>query len=316
MKYNKKFNQIIEKLSQIEDEECQGIREEMMALLSIYKKKDKRLHRIIKLSDTQQMAMVELHEELHQYKTKLEQKVEKEIQKRMHQEELLFEKSRFVTIAEMMNAVAHQWTQPLNILSMQMNILSLEANKNNGVSPETIKHFKKDAFLQIRHLTDTLHNFRSFFKPIKESKPFFLEPMVQSVLMLIKEDLIKYAIEIEFHVKEDFQLKGHKNEFKHILLNLINNAKYAFLQNQISERKIQIIITGTDKKLQVIDNAGGIPLEIIDTIFDIHITSKGDAGTGIGLYMSQQIAHKHQGELYVKNTKNGAKFTFQLKDNK
>ena len=316
MKYNKKFNQIIEKLSQIEDEECQGIREEMMALLSIYRKKDKRLHRIIKLSDTQQMAMVELHEELHQYKTKLEQKVEKEIQKRIHQEELLFEQSRLVAIAEMMNAVAHQWTQPLNILSMQMNILSLEANKNNGVSPESIKRFKEDGFLQIQHLTDTLHNFRYFFKPIKESKPFFLKPMVQSVLMLIKEDLIKYAIEIELDVEEDFQLKGHENEFKHILLNLINNAKYAFLQNQIFERKIQIIITGTDKKLQVIDNAGGIPLNIIDTLFDIHVTSKGDAGTGIGLYMSRQIAQKHQGELHVKNTKNGAKFTFQLKDNK
>jgi C4-dicarboxylate-specific signal transduction histidine kinase len=314
MKYNKKFNQIIDKLSSIEDEECQNIREEMMTLFSIYKKKDKRLDRIIKLSDSQQMAIVELHEELESYKTQLEEKVAQEIQKRVAQEELLFEQSRLVAIAEMMNAVAHQWTQPLNILSMQMNILSLEANKNNGVSPETIKRFKEDGFLQIQHLTETLQNFRSFFKPIKAAKPFFLKPMVQSVLMLIKEELVKYAIEVSFEVEEDFEIQGHENEFKHILLNLINNAKYAFLEQKILNRKLHIKIDGKEKKLTVTDNAGGIPEEILDTLFEIHVTSKGDAGTGIGLYMSQQIAKKHQGFLSVANTKDGATFTFELKD--
>jgi len=314
MKYNKKFNQIIEKLSSLDNSGNQSIKEEITTLVNLYKKKDERLNKIIKLSDKQQMAILELHEELDSYKKHLEKKVEEEIQKRIAQEELLFEQSRLAAIAEMIDAVAHQWTQPLNILSMQIDILKLEANENNGVSPQIINRFKKDTFLQIRHLIDTLKNFRQFFTPIKEAKPFSVKNEIDSVLKLIKDEMIKYVIDIEVHADKDFRIIGNANEFKHIILNLISNTKYAFLKNNTKNRKITIKILGKERKLEFIDNAGGIPSNIIDRIFDIRVTTKGEEGTGIGLYMSAQIAKKHHGELLVENLPNGAKFTFELKD--
>jgi len=314
MIYNKKFEAIIEKLSKIEDDECQDIKSEMEVLAGLYRKKDARLNKIIKLSDKQQRAILELHEELDSYKNDLERKVEDEIKKRLVQEDLLLEQSRLASIAEMIDAVAHQWLQPINILSMQIDLLSLETQKNRGVTQKRVESFREDAFLQIHHLTDSLENFREFFKPIKKVQRFYLSSVLKSVLALIKDELEKYEINIEVNIDEDFQLQGNENEFKHILLNLINNSKYEFLQKKPTDRNIYISILGKEKRLEVLDNAGGIREDIIDRIFDMNISSKGKHGTGIGLYMSQKIAHKHNGLLSVENFKDGAKFIFTLKE--
>ena len=117
MKYNKKFNEILDSFVDMEDEEYKSI----TLLAELYKRKNDRLHKIIKLSDKQQMAILKLNEELDSYKNHLEEKVQEEIQRRKFQEELLFERSRLASIAEMIDAVAHQWVQPLNIISMQLN---------------------------------------------------------------------------------------------------------------------------------------------------------------------------------------------------
>lgn len=315
MIYNKKFEAIIDKLSHIEDDECQDIRKEMEILAELYRKKDKRLNKIIKLSDKQQMAILELHEELNSYKNDLELKVQEETEKRLLQEDLLLEQSRLASIAEMIDAVAHQWLQPINILSMQIDLLNLETQKNRGVAQKRVKDFREDTFMQIHHLTDSLENFRQFFRPIKELENFYVSDALESVLALIKDELEKYEIKIEIQKDEDFEVRGNKNEFKHILLNLINNSKYEFLQQKKRTRNVFINILGKEKKLEISDNAGGIDNDIIEKIFDMNVTSKGSEGTGIGLYMSQKIARKHNGELSAENFKDGAKFTFALKEN-
>jgi signal transduction histidine kinase len=314
MKYNKKFDFVIDKLSKVDSEDCLNILEEVKKLSDIYQKKDDRLNRIIKVSDKQQMAILNLHEELDMYKNHLEERVQEEISKREKQEKLLFEQSRLASIAEMIDTVAHQWIQPLNIISIQMSLMQIETHKNNGISPEDVDNYKDNVSMQITHLTETLNNFRDFFRPIDKSRLFSVNKEVDSVLRLIKDDLIKYNIKIEVHSDGDFDIAGNKNEFKHILLNFISNSKYEFLRNNIEDREIIINVSQSDKSIDVTDNAGGIDSSIIDDIFKMHVSTKDGDGTGIGLYMSRKIADKHNAELYASNTGSGAKFTFKLKD--
>jgi signal transduction histidine kinase len=314
MKYNKKFDFVIEKLSNIDNEDCLNILEEVKKLSEIYQKKDDRLNRIIKVSDKQQMAILNLNEELDIYKNHLEDKVEEEISKREKQEKILFEQSRLASIAEMIDAVAHQWIQPLNIISIQMSLMQLETHKNNGISPKVVDMYRDKVSMQITHLTETLNNFRDFFRPIDTNKLFSVKKEVNSVLKLISDDMVMHNINTVMHCDGDFTISGNKNEFKHILLNFISNAKYEFLQNNIKNRMIHINISRDKKSVDVIDNAGGIDKSIIDNIFNMHITTKEGNGTGIGLYMSQKIAYKHNAELFASNIDDGAKFTFKLKD--
>ncbi len=314
MKYNKKFDLVIEKLSNIDNEDCLKILKEVKNLSEIYQKKDDRLNRIIKVSDRQQMAILNLNEELDIYKNNLEDRVEEEISKRERQEKILFEQSRLASIAEMIDAVAHQWMQPLNIISIQISLMQLEAYKNNGISPKDADIYRDKVSMQINHLTETLNNFRDFFRPVDIDKLFSVRKEVNSILKLISDDMIMHNIKIKIHDDGDFNISGNKNEFKHILLNFISNAKYEFLQNNIKDRVIHIDISKDEKSIDVIDNAGGIDKSIIDDIFKMHISTKDGNGTGIGLYMSQKIANKHNAELFASNIDNGAKFTFKLKD--
>jgi signal transduction histidine kinase len=314
MIYSKKFQELIEKLSTDDSKEYELIKHDIETLAELYNKKEQRLNKIIKLSDQQQMAILELNEELDSYKENLEKKVEDEIRKQKEQEKILYEQSRLASIATMIDAVAHQWVQPLYLLTIQIELLNLEAEKNSGLSKERVAKFKEESQAQIEHMKQTLINFREFFKPISDQVIFSIKNNIHEAIELIEPDIKHHNINIVLNIENDFEINGNPNEFKHIIINLINNAKEQFLNNNIVNRQIQINIISDEKKLEIIDNAGGIDENIIDKIFDLYISSKDDQSGGMGLYLSQQIAKKHNGILSVTNTKDGAKFTFQLKD--
>ena len=183
-----------------------------------------------------------------------------------------------------------------------------DENETNDMS-DLIHH-------QIEHMTTTLSEFRSFFRLDKKSSEFSLEASIESVKVLLKDELIKNTIDIQQASQKDIFINGYENEFKHLLLNLISNAKDAFNEKNIKKRIIAIGYSETIHHIiiQVVDNAGGIPEDIIKDIFNPNITTKSDSGgTGIGLYMSSQIAQKHHGKLSVQNTQDGARFTLSIK---
>jgi len=235
----------------------------------------------------------------------------KEIKKRLDSEKILLQQSKMAAMGEMMDAVAHQWKQPLNALSMYSDIIKSDF-KDGLVDQKYIEQFKDDMQVQIDHMVDTLDEFRTFFRSNKEDEMFSLLSIIHSVLFLTKDDLLRHRITINIEQKDHIDIDGSSNEFKHLILNIINNAKDAFNDNKIEKRKITIRLINDDKgkRIEIEDNAGGIPEHIIADIFKANVTSKEEGkGTGIGLYMSTQIATKHSAILSVKNQNDGACFT-------
>ncbi len=257
------------------------------------------------------------HWKLDQYKERLEKRVQEEMANVSEKDNLLKEQSRMASMGEMVDAIAHQWKQPLNAISMAADMIRSDASKEELCAKDIeTNEMSNIIHHQIEHMTTTLSEFRSFFRPTKESADFSLQSCIESVKVLLKDELIKNTIVIQQSQQDDIIINGYENEFKHLLLNLINNAKDAFNENGVKNRIIAIGYTQTQHHIimQVVDNAGGVPKDIIKDIFNPNVTTKGDKeGTGIGLYMSSQIALKHRGELSVQNTKDGARFTLTLK---
>ena len=235
----------------------------------------------------------------------------KEIKKRLYHEKMLLQQSKMAAIGEMMDAVAHQWKQPLNALSMYSEIIKSDF-EDEIVDQKYIDQFKDDMQIQIDHMVDTLDEFRTFFRPNKEDEMFSLLSIIHSVLLfLTKDDLLRHRITVNIEQKDHIDIDGSSNEFKHLILNIINNAKDAFNDNNIEKRNIIIRLINDEegKRIEIEDNAGGIPENIIADIFKANVTSKEEGkGTGIGLYMSTQIATKHNALLSVKNQNAGACF--------
>jgi C4-dicarboxylate-specific signal transduction histidine kinase len=261
-------------------------------------------------------ALEDAHWKLDQYKERLEKRVQEEMENVSKKDNLLKEQSRLAAMGEMVDAIAHQWKQPLNAISMAADLIKSTPEDDFTFKASEVNEMSNIIHHQIDHMTTTLSEFRSFFRPTKESSTFSLAGCIESVKVLLKDELTKNQIEIQQHEQDDIMINGYENEFKHLILNLINNAKDAFIENEIKKRIIAIGYNETNDHilLQVVDNAGGIPKDIIGDIFNPNVTTKGDKeGTGIGLYMSSQIAQKHNGKLTVQNTKDGARFTLTLR---
>lgn len=233
-----------------------------------------------------------------------------EIQKRVVNEKLLIQQSKMAAMGEMMDAVAHQWKQPLNALSMYSEIIKSDYAEGE-VNEKYINQFREDLQQQIGHMVTTLDEFRNFFRPNEEGQDFKLLDVINSVLFLTKDEFLKHRITVNIERDDTIILHGSENEFKHLVLNLLGNAKDAFNENSIEKRVITMrLIDNIDESIfEVEDNAGGIPENIIADIFKANVTTKEKGkGTGIGLYMSTQIAQHHGATLSVHNQNKGACF--------
>ena len=272
----------------------------MKKILKQTKRRMKRFDTIVKNADKQLLKQV--HEQ------------EKEFELRMHNERMLAKQAKNAALGEMMDAVAHQWKQPLNAITMLTDILIMEYEE--GIVDEAyLEEYRKTMWSQVDHLLTTLNEFRSFFRPDKETELFNLMETINAVLLLVKDELLKYTIRVTVTCSEDIQINVIKNEFKHILLNMISNAKDAFVENEISPREIKINVSKDEHvvTIEVSDNAGGIPLKVLPDIFKANVTSKEEGkGTGIGLYMSKQIADKMSADLSAENKSKGALFTLRI----
>ena len=314
MIYEKKLSDLSKQIHSFEEEECSELKVLAGSLIDILHKQEHRLEKIIKLSDRQQLEIMKLNDELNVYKNHLEHKVEEEIAKRKEQEEVLIEQSRLASMATMIDAVAHQWMQPLNILKLKTYLFSSQFQKGEEVTAQKAETFQKEIYQQIDHMVETLNSFRHFFRPEQERASFSVQEALDQTLQLVQNDLMKYSITVETDVQEDFEIYGSMHEFNHIFINLVSNAKYAFEKRGIEKRKLMFTIDGKSHRITVTDNAGGIDEAVIDTLFDMHVTTKGKEGTGLGLYLCKQIAEKHKGKLWATNIDGGAQFIFQLKD--
>lgn len=252
-------------------------------------------------------------QELLEIKKNLELKVQQQTTELLNKERLWLQKSRHEQMGEMISAIAHQWRQPLNALSLWINDLSLQS-KDNPSADEDLTLFSEKAHELIESMSQTIDEFRSFFKPLTKADVFNLQEAVTGALKLINSNLSHIKINCDFSNLDIILVHGFANEFGQVIINLLTNAKESCLERNIQDPRIDIRIKVCDNLaiLEISDNAKGISTENLGKIFDPYFTTK-EKGTGIGLYMSKNIIERHmQGQIAVNNSEDGAIFKITL----
>jgi len=252
-------------------------------------------------------------QELKKLTETLNEKVKLQVTNIRKKDAMLIQQSKLAAVGEMIGAIAHQWRQPLNALSIRIGTLE-EYYDLKQIDKKFITEFIKSNTYTIQFMSDTIENFRNFFKPNKDASDFSILKSIEDVISIQKEVLEHHGIKINLDI-EDFKIHGFQNEFKQVILNLLSNAKDALISNNNNDSIIDI---KTETKLGIgliiiSDNGGGIDKNIIDRIYEPYFTTKEEgSGTGIGLYMSKMIIEKNMhGILDVKNIENGTRFTIQ-----
>lgn len=246
------------------------------------------------------------------YQENLEKKVELEMSIRREREKALIQQSKLASMGEMIGAIAHQWRQPLNELSIRIQKLKYNYAKEE-VNEEFIHTFIQKNKQTIEFMSKTIDDFRNFFRIDKEKRKFFIKKSIEEVLSIQNAQLKNHNIIVTLE-GEEFTFKGFKTEFQQVIINLISNAKDAFVENKIKEPKINIELRAHSIYIQ--DNAGGIPEDIIERIFEPYFTTKGQGeGTGMGLYMSKMIIEDNMhSKIKAFNKDNGTLMSIVLKE--
>jgi len=246
----------------------------------------------------------------------LENKIQKEIKQRTNQEKLMMQQSKLAAMGEMIGNIAHQWRQPIseiNAVLMELETITRYDNLKKEHLLENIRICNEIT----EHMSTTISDFQNFFKPTKKKEDFSVLSACKKALSIINASLTNNKINLILDIEKDNIINGYSSEFSHAVLNIISNAKDALVLRKIKnpEIKISIKVGKTFTVIKIMDNAGGIQLKDIDTIFEPYFTTKhAKQGTGIGLYMTKMIIENNmEGFVNAKNVKNGALFTIKVK---
>lgn len=243
--------------------------------------------------------------ELKKLNENLELRVQEEIAKNNEKQKIMFWQSRLASLGQMLANIAHQWRQPLTELNLALFNMKKASTQNNT---QQIQEYYEESKKIIQNMSHTIDDFTNFFNPNKQKDCFDIVQSINETIQIMQKILMKEKIEL----LQDYQsvkVLGVSNELSQILINLIQNSKDAFIQNNIQDRRI--FIYSKKYKDHVIicieDNAGGINSNILDKIFEPYFTTKhASKGIGLGLFMSKMICEQSlNGTLEIKNIKDG-----------
>ncbi|RXJ90458.1 histidine kinase [Arcobacter sp. CECT 8983] len=227
----------------------------------------------------------------------------------------ILEQSKQARMGSMISMIAHQWRQPLTELSGVLMELET-ATRFKKVTDNHILSSIERSDKMIEFMSNTIDDFRNFFKPDKKKEKFSVYDSCQKAISLINASLDDSKINLVVDVKEDKQINGYPTEYSQVILNLLMNARDILVEKGIKQPEITITIDtkGVLSIVKLKDNAGGISSEHIDLIFDPYFSTKDSSkGTGLGLYISKLIIEKNMGgELSVANDEDGAVFKIIL----
>ena len=249
--------------------------------------------------------------------------LDKEIQENRSKTKLLSEQSKMASLGEMLGNIAHQWRQPLSVISsaatgskLQKEMEMLE-DKDFYRAMDSINN-------SAQYLSQTIEDFRGFFNPNNiKIREIEISKTIKKVLNIVNAQFAAKNIKIIKSIN-NITLKSIENELIQVLINILNNSKDALLDKKAENKLIFIKTYKKDDILciEVLDNAGGIKDDVIDKVFEPYFTTKHQAkGTGIGLYMSHDIVINHlKGNITVSNENFiyedvnyiGAKFTIEI----
>ena len=234
---------------------------------------------------------------------KLAIRIKKELDKHQEKDRILAQQQKMVAMGQMIENIAHQWRQPLSVISTSASGLKLKKQLNILEDEEFVKSIEQIVDTA-KYLSDTIDDFRYFFKPQKDKTKFSLVKNIEKSLSFLEATLKENLIKVEFDY-EDIDIIAYETELMQVFINIINNSKDAFIEKKIKDRVIFISIKNFPNRIliEIKDNAGGVEDNILDKVFEPYFTTKHQySGTGIGLYMSNQIIKTHlNGDIFMKN---------------
>ena len=218
---------------------------------------------------------------------------------------LFEEQSKLAAMGEMIGNIAHQWRQPLSVITTISSNIKLRSEYEQ-LEDYDIESDMNIIMQQAQYLSKTIDDFRNFIKNTKEAQKLSLKDTIEKTLSILHSAMVNNSTNIIIDLKDDMCIDGYENELIQSFINIINNSKDAIKEYVKNDEKLIFINTIKEDSSLIItikDNGGGIPDNIIHRIFEPYFTTKNkNVGTGIGLSMTyKMITERHNASIDVYN---------------
>jgi len=254
--------------------------------------------------------------ELNELNDNLEKKVQQQVEELRKKDKLLIQSSKLALMGEMIAMIAHQWRQPLNIIGTINMKIETQLDFDEKITSKSYAPVSRDINNQLKFMSQTIDDFRNFFKPSKDLSCTTFTNLINLSLGIIGASLDSKQITIKKSLECDELFTTYTSEVTQVILNIMKNAEDILIEKRVKDPYIKLKTFETDSTivLEIIDNGGGIPEELIDKIFEPYFSTKLEKnGTGLGLYMSKIIIEEHcNGKLLVRNQEDEVVFTISF----
>ncbi|MCF7912977.1 MAG: hypothetical protein K9M99_10645 [Candidatus Cloacimonetes bacterium] len=239
-----------------------------------------------------------------------------EVEHKLHEkDQLMMIYARQAEMGQMIAAIAHQWRQPLNGLSVILDSI-YDAWEFGELNDESLHNKIASGKEVIFSMNNTIRDFRSFFQEKQQYDIFNVREVIEKAVRFTDYRFMNENIKLEFVIKDNCLLSGSSNQLLQVMLIILNNAFDAYQELELKAGKVTIHheINSNFSCLKICDNAGGIPDGIIENIFNLNFSTKSNnENCGIGLYLAKMIIdHKFMGNISVYNENDGAVFLIKL----
>jgi signal transduction histidine kinase len=255
--------------------------------------------------------------ELKELNESLDLKVQEEVEKRQSQEKFIYEQSKMAQMGEMLNNIAHQWRQPLSVITTVVSGIKLK-KELNILEDEEFNNSYKIVMDNVKYLTKTIDTFSKYTDDNYNIELVNIKNVISDLIIMHSDILKKKFIKINFDIIDnDINIETIPNLLSHVAYNVLINANNALVKNEELKEKIiniRVIKTNNSVIIEIEDNAGGIDDNIINNIFEPYFTTKFKSkGVGVGLYLSYDIVvNQLNGRISVRNGSLGAIFKIEL----
>ncbi len=231
------------------------------------------------------------------------------ITKEKHLEKELRERENLALIGEVVSSIAHNLSNPLNIISGNADYLLLDKDdKSEGY--EELKIILDET----TRITKSIRQILNFSKPVNLTKEECrIDELISSVIERTKFLVSNKKIRFEKQFAPELPLlKVDKEQISDVFLNIINNSIQAItFQGTI---KVTVKLDQNSVIIEISDTGSGIPANNLEKIFKPFFSTKEyGKGTGLGLAFAERIIKEHKGNIQVKSTiGKGSTFTMSL----
>ena len=235
------------------------------------------------------------------------------LKKSKQQEVLLFQQTKIAHMSDMLNNIAHQWRQPLSVITVGLSGIKLKKDLNI-LTDEDFNSAYDLIMKNTNSLTETIDIFNKHTEKENFIEVIYANKLVKDIILLNNELLQKNFINIELKLlANDITMETIPNILSQVITNILLNAKKVFKKNNISKKIVEISLIDHKDTLciNIEDNAGNLDDTTLDKIFEPYFTGNTKyKGVGIGLFLSFDMIIKNlKGTLSIENGKSGARFT-------